>query len=599
MPLLAISEGQIRQNASTTSFSAGLASYEQGAVRSLVTRGNVLTIEVEIPTATPFQVRCTFDAAGLTRVACGCSDSTPPGYWCEHIVAGLLACARRPERVVERPALAAVLADLDPEQLRTLLLTLVAEDPDLAAAIERWLPAAGGVSTAPPRRIAPDFSSVRRGIRSHLRERFQYESWDDDSGVLEEDDSFDQARLLIAEGDAPTALALLGVITDEYLKGLEDVEDDHETLFDSLGWLWAEALLATEITEQDRRAWVTRLTAWRGKLAEFGGGSSLDVAIAAAEQGWEYPPLVRVLRGEITDQGAWDGDRPDCADELSGVRLQILERQGRMQEYLYLAEAEGQALLYVLMLVRLGRAADAVDYWRDCQGIQPSDTLTLATALREAGDLERALLVAELGLALPPSEPGIMEYAEPMAHGSKGRLAAWLRDLARGMGRTEQALAAALVAFEEHATLANYLQISELAGETWPRHRLRLLDRLRQTPTYMVNDRVDIYLHEGLLEDAMSLADQQQYSYTLVRQVVDAVLTTHPDWAIRASRAQAEPIMNGAKSKYYHHAANWLATARMAYLAAGHEAEWQAYREELLVQHKRKHSLIPLIKGLG
>ena len=168
-------------------------------------------------------MRCTFDAAGLTRVACGCSDHTPPGYWCEHIVAGLLAYARRPERVVERPALAAVLADLDPEQLRTLLLTLVAEDPDLGVAIERRLPAAGGESAAPPRRVAPDFSSVRRGIRAHLRGRFQFESWDDESGEIEEDASFDQARLLIAEGDAPTALALLGVITDEYLKGLEDL----------------------------------------------------------------------------------------------------------------------------------------------------------------------------------------------------------------------------------------------------------------------------------------------------------------------------------------------------------------------------------------
>jgi len=54
MPLPAISEGQIRQNASTTIFAAALASYEQEAVRSLVTRGPVLTIEVEIPTATLF-----------------------------------------------------------------------------------------------------------------------------------------------------------------------------------------------------------------------------------------------------------------------------------------------------------------------------------------------------------------------------------------------------------------------------------------------------------------------------------------------------------------------------------------------------------------
>ncbi|MGH2408974.1 MAG: hypothetical protein ACRDGS_01270, partial [Chloroflexota bacterium] len=486
---------------------------------------------------------------------------------------------------------------LDVEQLRTLLLALAAEDPELGAALERQVPAAGGASepnAAPPRRkAAPDFSAVRRQIRAHLRERLQYETWDDDSGVIEEDASFDQARTLIAEDDAPTALALLDAITDEYLKGLEDIEDDPESLFDSMGRLWAEALLIAEITPEDRRTWAKRLHAWRGKLAEYGSGASLDAAIAAAEQGWEYPPLVRVLRGEISDHGAWEGDPPDCADELTGVRLQILDRQGRLPEYLRLAEAENQSLLYMLMLIRLGRMADAVDYWRSRPEIPPAQALPLATALREAGDLERALLVAEQGLALLPGEP------EAMGYGVKGRLAAWLRDLARGMGRTEQALAAALTAFEEHATLANYLQISELAGDAWPRHRLRLLDRLRQMTGFDVGDRVDIYLHEGLLEDAIALVDQHQYSYRLVRQVVDAVLTTHPDWAIRASRAQAESIMNGAKSKYYHHAANWLAAARTAYLAAGREAEWQAYREELLVQHKRKYSLTPLIKALS
>jgi hypothetical protein len=36
----------------------------------------------------------------------------------------------------------------------------------------------------------------------------------------------------------------------------------------------------------------------------------------------------------------------------------VLERQGRSQEYLYLAEAEGQTERYVAMLVRLGRVQE-------------------------------------------------------------------------------------------------------------------------------------------------------------------------------------------------------------------------------------------------
>jgi hypothetical protein len=69
---------------------------------------------------------------------------------------------------------------------------------------------------------------------------------------------------------------------------------------------------------------------------------------------------VRVLRGEIADRGAWEGEAPDYADALTIARLHVLERQGRFQEYLYLAEAEGQTERYMTMLVRLGRVTASV-----------------------------------------------------------------------------------------------------------------------------------------------------------------------------------------------------------------------------------------------
>ena len=40
--------------------------------------------------------------------------------------------------------------------------------------------------------------------------------------------------------------------------------------------------------------------------------------------------------------GAWAGEAPAYADELAVARLNVLERRGRWQEYLYLAEAESQ-----------------------------------------------------------------------------------------------------------------------------------------------------------------------------------------------------------------------------------------------------------------
>ena len=104
--------------------------------------------------------------------------------------------------------------------------------------------------------------------------------------------------------------------------------------------------------------------------------------MAATEQGWNYPPLMRILQGEITDKGAWEDEAPSYADALAIARLNVLERQGRFQEYLYLAEAEGQTERYVTMLVRLGRVQEAVDYGLQYLGTT-EEALALAKALRE------------------------------------------------------------------------------------------------------------------------------------------------------------------------------------------------------------------------
>ncbi len=73
---------------------------------------------------------------------------------------------------------------------------------------------------------------------------------------------------------------------------------------------------------------------------------------------------------------------------------------------------------------------------------------------------------------------------------------------------------------------------------------------------------------------------------------------SHPDWAIRASRKQAEDIMNRGKAELYSSAVNWLTKARTAYQNAGCTTEWQAYLGELLTQHGRKYKLVPMLKAL-
>ncbi len=110
---------------------------------------------------------------------------------------------------------------------------------------------------------------------------------------------------------------------------------------------------------------------------------------------------------------------------------------------------------------------------------------------------------------------------------------------------------------------------------------------------------IDVFLHEGLIDDAIAALDTYA-SHTLVEQVVDAALQSqaHLEWVIQACRKQAEYIMDRGKAELYSSAANWLAKARAAYRALGHEEEWQAYLNELLSQHGRKYKLVPMLKAL-
>jgi len=50
--------------------------------------------------------------------------------------------------------------------------------------------------------------------------------------------------------------------------------------------------------------------AWQAELDDYGVDEAFDAPQTAALDGWDYPPLKRVLQGTITEQGAWDGEPP-------------------------------------------------------------------------------------------------------------------------------------------------------------------------------------------------------------------------------------------------------------------------------------------------
>ncbi|MGK7875398.1 MAG: SWIM zinc finger domain-containing protein [Xenococcaceae cyanobacterium] len=488
------------------------------------------------------------------------------------------------------PSLNQLLEQLNHQQTQLLLQNLVTEQPELLEAIARHThqilsQTAPTQPSKPTRQIAVDPDPIRRRVAFILENAAGY--WDDAPALDQIRDVMQQAQDFTNQGDGNNALVVLEAMTDAYVAdwmNLDGSSGESGMIFEEFDAAWTEAILSAELTPTEREDIQALLEKWQDEVDEYGIDNGFEMGLAAGEQGWEYPPLQRVLEGHITEQGAWDGEPPHYADELARIRLDILERQGRYQEYLYLAEAEGQTARYLTGLARLGRVSEAV---AQAQTLLTTvdQALALAQALQEQGALEQALHIAQAGLQLTGYH--------------KHELAIWTSELAERMDRQELALEARVAAFQASPSFTDYLKVQELADEErWSTLRPDLLASLSQSDSFFSADaKVDIFLHENLSDQAIAAVDNlSSYQSEPIHRVMNAAIAQHPDWVIANACRRAESIMDQGKAKYYHHAIEWLSKARAAYLQSGRKEEWQAYRAKIRQKHGRKYKLMGMLK---
>ena len=170
--------------------------------------------------------------------------------------------------------------------------------------------------------------------------------------------------------------------------------------------------------------------------------------------------------------------------------------------------------------------------------------------------------------------------------------------MATGLEHPELALTAARAAFARSFSMQDYQAAQAIAGVSWPVVKAELLNLLGSAN--YAYERIDIYLHEGMVDEAIKAVEKRDdyVGYEVLERVCDAAWQSHPDWVIRQCQKQAEKIMDGGQSKYYHHAVNWLKRARRAYLGSSKAGEWGKYLEGLIQKHARKYSLRPQLESL-
>lgn len=592
--MFAFTENDIRQLTTAQSFDRGEDYYHSGAVMDLVRRGHHLTARVAGSQFEPYRVDVTLTEDGhIASAVCTCPYDW--GGYCKHIVAVLLAALHK--KVEERPPLETLLAPLTADQLRSLLLDLTEDYPELIEAVEKAVEAVvtpTRAATPSPARPAPsipyDLTAIQREISKDLshvgasfgygRRRYEYDYWEEEPQLDADAILGPHVQLvtkLLDAGEAEAATEVLMTIIEAWADGIEDLpewvyEYNQDTIAEAgedLAVFWAEVLLSQDLSPEERDEWLEELDDWEDRIP-------VDIVRTALETWWDSPPLVAVLRG----QGIGEGGLLDFADPLTSVWLRILERQGRRQEYIHLARAAGRFGLYVNMLARVGRVAEAVQEAR-VRLTNPNAFLELASILAEGGHTAAALEVAAAGLE----------------HGDiwqRRELAEWTTAQAEAAGDTALALRAAETAFSGSLALDAYQRVQRLAGAQWPEIRDRLLAELSARR----DDRaVPIFLYEGMLQEAMAAVERSFYDQHL-EAVVQATRQDYPDWGIRQYQNRAERIMNAADAKHYDAAAGWLRRAREIYLQHGRQAEWERYLNQLLQMHARKYKLVPLLRAL-
>ncbi|MDF2387928.1 SWIM zinc finger domain-containing protein [Nostoc ellipsosporum NOK] len=583
-----ISEFTIRRHANAKSFQRGEAYYKAGAVHAVTQRNNQFQAEVAGHEAKPYRVSLVFDDQGLTSANCTCAYNFDG--WCKHIVATILFCLRQPELIEQRPTLEELLDCLDHLQTQRLVQELVTRYPQLIEAIDHhvsWMiNPAPKQQTAKTARLTVNPKPFGQQVRQILRDAVRYwENGYEDDPISEELPSVIQTAVDFCErGDGYSAIAILETITSACVENWDYVAEygaDNDEIVEELNDAWCEAILSAELSPEEKVDIQVNLETWQDEW-----NADFAMSLEALHQGWDEPALLSVLEGNITPRGIWEEEIPDYADDLALIRLKILERQERYQEYLYLAAAEGQTEQYLTMLGRLGKVEEAI-VAAQTEMNSMEEAFALAKTLAAQGSLQQALNIAQTGFNLP----GNCQY----------ELAIWTSDLALELDNNVEALFAIKAAFQINPTFFDYQRMAELAGENWESIKIDLLKIIRTFGNWeTASAKVDIFLHEGLIEDAIAIVSELSSDYSeLIHRVMNAAIPHNPDWVITNARHRAEKIMNEGKAEYYYDAVEWLKKARAAYLASGRQTYWSNYRTELVQTYARKRKLMEMFKQQG
>ncbi len=565
-----ITESALKSLSSPESFTRGHHLYQSDAVFDTFRLGDLLTGKCEGSSAPFYQLRVQLDEGGIQEASCTCPYDW--GGYCKHIVALMLTYIHNPEAFIEQKNIEELVSQLDKNGLVRLITKMVDKNPDLLSWLQTTIPAVSAKSQPTQQRgkrktevTKIEYKRQIQSILHSLRGYRMSEAYWMMGGMVDQLNHVrDTAYDFLEADDAQGALVILTTLLTEVSGSFEQFDDSDGELggfFSELALPLVEAILSADLNKTERRSLFNELEPVVEELSAY-GIDDLDVILAALNLGWSEEVL--------DEQKDYDYDETILIE----AKLNILERHNRVEEYLKLCLEAGEYRRYILKQIESGEYEKAKEVaWKTIT--EASDALRVAKALRDAGHLLDALLLAEKGLDLD---------------GNKHELGVWLGSIEEAQGQIDKAIQAYQVAFTSLPSLELYSILKKLSGTNWGFLKPAIMQILQDSNRADVL--ADVFLSEEEWDQAIAIVDQAgEWNYSLIEKVADAVIPFRPDWVIEASRKQAEGLIAKTQSKYYAIAARWLAKMKQAYHSSGRKAEWVSYLDGLKSTYSRRPSL--------
>lgn len=592
MTIPRITESMIRTGASPESFARGKEYFHNDAISNAAIQGHTLTGDCEGTSAPYYRVRAVLDDAGIRSVDCSCPYDF--GGYCKHIVALLLHYLHKPKDFAARESPTDLLGDLSRDDLIVIITKLLEREPDLYDFVRGLIAAPTHKGAKKPRKKAVDTEVYRRQVRNIMHSldgmRASEAYWHVGGLANELRGVVENARKFLDANDAETALEILLAVLEEAGGSIEYIDDSNGELggfMSELGAPLAEAILSLELSQVERARLIARLNKVSKHLGDYGIEDVLPMALQAAKSGWNDAPP----ESDEAEDEEWDIDEyaedygyrsASYASEIdfTDVKLNILARQNRHDEFLSLAKEQKKYLRYVLMLCDLKRVPEAIQFAE--KHLQTADEAReMAEKLRELKHFDEAIAFAERGLNLAPP---------------KARLGTWLGPIQESRGDHVHAFEAWFAAFAELPSLDIYKTLKRLAENDWDKTRPQVMNALKKSGGDQV--RAEVHLFEEEWDEAIKIANKRAVWYGVKAIVADAVIERRPEWVIEVSIKEAEQLIERTQSKYYVHAAEWLARAKKAYKHLEWDYEWRVFLDQLKEKYKRRPALQGYLKRL-